>query len=144
MNVSSNAIIDVDNESPLALNSDDRHLLEHGTDLGKLVHRLGSASLGRGLVRERKHMREERESEPLGLIGGAGGEIGDPGLDLSANLVRVGDVLGLLGRDVERVNGSVEEAEQLQVESRAGHDGGDECLDECSGEEGGDGGDVVE
>lgn len=134
VDISSDAIINIDDESPLAVNPDDRHLLKHGSDLGKLLHRLGSASLGRGLVREREHVGQDRETEPLGLVGGAGGQVRDSGLDLLADLVRVGNVLGLLGRDVERVDGSVEEAEQLEVESRPGYNSSDESLDERSRE----------
>lgn len=59
MNVSSDSIVDVNNESPLALNPDNRDPLEHSSDLGELLHALGTASLGRTLISKREDMREQ-------------------------------------------------------------------------------------
>lgn len=83
VDITLNPVVDVDNEPPLGLDPENGNLLENGSVLGKLLHRF--RTLGRLLVAESNNMREQGETKPLGLVGGARREISDPGLDLLAD-----------------------------------------------------------
>lgn len=142
MNVTLHAIVDIDHQSPLALDPDDSNLLEHGSDLSKLLHRLHTATFRGLLLREAYDVIEKTESESLGLIGGRGSQVGDSSLDLLADLVVCREVIGSRRRKMEKVDGTVKEAEEFKVETRSRDDGSDERLDERTGKERSDGGDV--
>jgi len=117
VNVSPDSIVDIDDQPPLALDPHNRNPLKHGPNLRKLLHALRSTSFRRTLLSKRKHMRKQTQPEPLSLIRRAGSQVRDPGLDLLSDFVRVGDVVGLLRRDMEGVDGSVEETEEFEVET---------------------------
>ena len=117
VNVSPHSIIHINHQPPLTLNPHNRNPLEDRPDLSELLHALRSTPLRRTLLSQRKDVRKQTQPEPLGLIRRTRGQVRDPSLDLLSDLVRVCDVVSLLRRDVEGVDGSVEEAEEFEVET---------------------------